>query len=359
MRRIFYLITELDAGGAEKALFELARGLDRTRFEARVGCLTGRGPIGQWLERESIPVEYFDMTSWANVAAWGRLRSSLKAWRPHVLHSFLFHANFAARVASVGLHIDRRISSVRVEEPRRLHLWLDRLTQRWADKVTCVSESAVQYTHLRAHIPLEKLVAIPNGVDPAQCDARVLAVPPEWNVPEDAPVIGVIGRLDRQKDPLNMLRVVRLVSEKMPEAVFIFAGHGPLENACKREAARLRIENNVGWIGWVPDVRPLLSRMSMLALSSRWEGMPNVVLEAMACRKPVVATRVGGTAELVEHDRTGLLAEHGQWEIFAGNILRLISDRPLREAFGCAARERIENYFSIDAMIRRNEALYA
>jgi len=147
MRRIFYLITELDIGGAEKALYELATRLDRKRYEPIVACLTGRGPIGEWLSKAGIDVIHIGMRSWCDIPAWLRLRKALREFRPHVLHTFLFHANFAGRLASLGLGIERRISAVRVEEPRRSHLWGERLTRGLVDVVTCVSESARQYTH--------------------------------------------------------------------------------------------------------------------------------------------------------------------------------------------------------------------
>jgi starch synthase (maltosyl-transferring) len=129
MRRVFYLITELDVGGAEKALFELATRLDRRRFEPTVACLTGRGALFGRLREKGIEVIPIDMRGWWDLGAWLRLRAALRANRPHVLHTFLFHANFAGRLAAVGLGIGRKIASIRVEEPRLRHLWLEGLTQ--------------------------------------------------------------------------------------------------------------------------------------------------------------------------------------------------------------------------------------
>jgi len=358
MKQIFYLITELDVGGAEKMLCELAEGLDRSRFAVTVGCLTGRGPMAERLSRAGIEVVFMDLRGWWDLPGFLRLRRELRARRPYALHCFLFHANLAGRLAAVGLGIRRVIGSVRVEEPRRSHLWMERLTNRAVDVLTCVSESARRYMHRRAGIPMEKMVAIPNGVDVARCDLPLCRPPEEWGIPEDAPVVGVIGRIDAQKDPLLLLEAAATVIERVPGALFVFAGQGPMLATCRARARELGIERHLRWIGWVADVRPLLARMDLLALASRWEGMPNVALEAMACRKPVVATRIGGTDEVVVDGETGLLTTPGNAAEMADAIVRILSNRALAAEMGRQGRARVEQHFTVENMIRANQGLY-
>jgi len=358
MRRVFYLITELDAGGAEKALYELATRLDRRRFEVMVGCLTGRGAVGEQLLAAGVDVRYFEMRGWWDAAAWLRVREALREFRPHVLHAFLFHANLVSRVAAMGLGVEEVISSVRVEEPRRSHLWLDRLTRRLVDRVTCVSVSTRDYTRRMARIPPEKLVVISNGVDAEQWRVSLMAPPAEWRLPDGAPVVGVIGRLHEQKDPETMLAAAERVVSGVPDAVFAFAGEGPLAERCRATANLRGLDENVRWLGRLSDVRPLLSRIDLLALSARWEGMPNVVLEAMACGKPVVATRAGGTPEIVHDGVTGFLVPVGDADALAARIVELLADAALRERLGKAGLKRVKEHFSIRKMVAANEALY-
>ncbi len=358
MRRIFFLITELDVGGAEKALCDLATRMDRRRFMPVVGCLRGHGPIGRRLEDAGVEVVHIGMRSWCDLSAWLRLRRTLRRHRPDVLHCFLFHANLAGRLVAVGLGIPKVISAVRVEEPRRRHLWLDRLTRGLVDGVTCVSESARRYAHERAKIPWSRIAVIPNGVDTAQYDGPFPEPSEAWRLPEQAPVVASIGRLDEQKDPLLMLRTAGRVIREVPDAVFAFAGTGHLEEKCRVEAERLGIRDNVRFLGWLDDVRPLLARAQILAHSATWEGMPNVILEAMACRKPVVATDVGGSRELVDNGVTGILVPAGDEEGLARAIVKLILDDDLRRHLGESARERVERHFSILSMVDANQALY-
>jgi len=297
MRRVFYLITELDAGGAEKALYELATRLDRRRFEVMVGCLTGRGAVGEQLLAAGVDVRYFEMRGWWDAAAWLRVREALREFRPHVLHAFLFHANLVSRVAAMGLGVEEVISSVRVEEPRRSHLWLDRLTRGLVDKVTCVSVSTRDYTRRMARIPPEKLVVISNGVDAEQWRVSLMAPPAEWRLPDGAPVVGVIGRLHEQKDPETMLAAAERVVSGVPDAVFAFAGEGPLAERCRATANLRGLDENVRWLGRLSDVRPLTfsryrraGKACPMLFSRRWPAANRSLRRARAARRRLSAT---------------------------------------------------------------------
>jgi len=358
MKQVFYLITELDVGGAEKMLCELASRLDRERFVPTVGCLTGRLPMVDRLKASGVEVVFIDLAGWWDLPGFLRLRRELRARRPHTLHCFLFHANLAGRLAAVGLKIRQVIGSVRVEEPRRSHLWMERLTNSLVDVLTCVSDSARQYMHRHAGIPLEKMVVVPNCVSPERCDMSVSRVPPEWNIPEGAPVIASVGRVDKQKDPMMLLDAAAIVLREIKDAVLVFAGHGPLLQKCQARAEELGIAASIRWIGWIPDVRPLLARMDVLALASRWEGMPNVALEAMACRKAVVATRVGGTPEVVVHDQTGLLVPPRDPEAMAAALLDVLRNSTRRTEMGRKGRARVQQEFTVSRMVDRNQCLY-
>ena len=205
---------------------------------------------------------------------------------------------------------------------------------------------------------MNKLVVVPNGVDPSDCDVPVMAPPPEWRLPEGAPVVAFVGRLDRQKNPLLLLRAAARVVREVPETVFAFAGTGRLETRCRAEADRLGLSGSVRWLGWLSDTRPLLARMDLVALPSSWEGMPNVILEAMACGKPAVAANVGGCAELIVEGETGFLVAPGDEAALAERIVLLLRDAALRRRLGAAARQRVEREFSVALMVERNEALY-
>jgi len=358
MKRLLYLITELDVGGAEKTLYELVSRLDRRRFDPIVGCLTGRGPIGERLSSLGVPVIYFDFRGWWDLGGLLRLRRALEEQRPQVLHMFLFHAGLAGRLAAAGLRIPCKLYSVRVEEPRRWHLWLDRLTRGLVDRVVCVSESTATYVRREIGFAQRRIFVIPNGVDVDRWNVDLLAMPGSCGIPDGAPVVGVVGRLDTQKDPFTMLETARIVKEQVPDVVFAFAGRGPLYEQCLGRVAELGLSENVRWLGWLDDTRPLVARMDLLAMSSRWEGMPNAILEAMAAGRPVVASAVGGARELVVDGVTGYLVPPRHPQALAERVVSLLRSEEKRRSMGRAGRERVQKHFSLEEMVRRHEFLY-
>jgi glycosyltransferase involved in cell wall biosynthesis len=356
-RRLCFLITELDPGGAERALFRLATGLDRERYALRVGCLSGKGVVGEWLERAGIEVFRCGMGGIWDISALRRLRRELVSWQPDVLHCLLFHANLAGRIAGRMARVPYIISSVRVEEKRRSHLWLDRLTRGLMDLEVCVSESAQGFTRRHSHIPADKLAVVPNGVDLRDFDG-IPVPPPEWRLPDDAPVIASVGRLDEQKDPLTLVEAFAGATRGTPEAILAIAGEGPLREIVAARAAHLGIGERLRLLGYLSDVRPLLARCAVFVLASRWEGMPNALLEAMACGKPALVTAVGGCREMVEDGMNGYLVPPERPDMLAVRLGELLADPGRLAVMGRAARRIIEERYTVQHMVAAWERIY-
>ena len=356
--RILYLITDLDVGGAEKALCQLVLGLDRERFDPTVACLTGRGELGRVLEGRGIDVVYLNVSAWTAWLGIWRLWRLLRRKRSDVLHSFLFHANLAGRLAALLARTPKVISAVRVAEPRRSHLWLDRLTQWLCDVETCVADAVRTYTHERAGVRLDKLVTVPNGIDVSEYEDAQPQLPAGIAAAPGRRFILTIGRIDRQKDPETFLRAAQRIRERIPEVHFLWAGDGPLRAAAERQAAELDLADAVHFLGQVAEVKPLLAAADVLVLASRWEGMPNAILEAMAAAKPVVATNVGGCPELIVDGETGFLVAPGDPKALAGRVIRLLENQELAESMGQAARQRAAECFTIERMVEANVRLY-
>lgn len=341
--RVLYLITELDPGGAEKQLFHLATGLDRKRFLPRVLCLKGFGAVAKQLADAGVPADTLDMTRKWDVAAPFRLRSFLDTHKPDILHSFLFHANILGRVVARRAGVPVVIGSVRVAETRRMHLLWDRLTQGQMDCETCVCEAVRRHTEEEAGVDPRKLVVVRNGVELPALDG----------LRRDAPVALFVGRLDHQKDVRTLLAAWPLVRKRVPEAVLRIVGRGPLEAELRAGAPE-----GVEWCGFQADVAPFWRTGRVLVLPSRWEGLPNVVLEAMAWALPVVATAVGGSVELVREGVTGRLVAVGDAVALADRLAGVLEDRGKAESMGRAGREVVAREYPMARMVEENEALY-
>lgn len=180
----------------------------------------------------------------------------------------------------------------------------------------------------------------------------------EFGIPADAPVVGTVGRLAPQKAVDLLIAAAPLVLARFPQAHFLVVGDGPLRAALEEQAQALQLAGAVHFAGPRGDVEELLGVMDLFVSSSRWEGLPTVILESMAARTPVVATRVSGTVELVEHERTGLLVAPGDGPELAGAINRMLEDRPLARRLASQAEAHVRAHFSMAGVARRHAALY-
>lgn len=357
MRRIFYLVTELDPGGAERTLYRLATSLDPAEYCVRVAALTHDGEVGGWLREAGIDALEIGARGWFDLRALGRLTREIKRFDPDILHCFLFHANLAGRIAGRLAGAPVIINSVRIEERRRSHLILDKLTHRLMDAEACVSRSTLEYTHRNAGIPMSKLVVTPNGIDLADFDD----IPPlstDLNIPEGRPLVASVGRLEAQKDYKTMLCAARLVARIYPDVIFAVAGEGPDRSLLEAKARELGLNENVIFLGGLADVRPLLARCDMFAMSSRWEGMPNALMEAMACSKPAVVTNAGGCPELVRDEVNGYVASPAHARELADGIIRLLKNPQSARRMGAESRRIIERDYTLEKSLANWRALY-
>jgi glycosyltransferase involved in cell wall biosynthesis len=178
------------------------------------------------------------------------------------------------------------------------------------------------------------------------------------SIPEHVPLIGTVANLNPVKGVDVFVRCAAMLSRQAPEARFVVAGAGPLEEELARLRNELGLDDRLIFAGSLEDVRPLLASLDVFMLLSRSEGMSNALLEAMATAKPIVATRVGGNAEAIGEGEAGFLVPSENPEAAANAALRLIRDGRLAGRLGLAARRRAELSFSLQRMVERTQNLY-
>ncbi|MDX2036235.1 MAG: glycosyltransferase [Isosphaeraceae bacterium] len=360
---ITFVITDLDVGGAERALAALVSGLDRRRWTPSVVCLDKEGALAEPLRRQGIEVVCLDVDRRRPWQAFTRTARVLRRLRPRLVQSFLFHANIAARIAALGSDIEWVVGGLRVaEHGRRSHLRLERFTQSLGAGWVCVSEGVRGHAIASGRLAPDRLVTIPNGVDVARFD-ETNPIPRSTLVPGLGPettLVGFVGRIEHQKGVDTLLEAARGAWADRHDWALLIIGDGAKRTHFEAEVARdPRLTKRTHFLGRRSDVPEILATMDLLVLPSRWEGMPNVVLEAMAARRAVVGTSVEGTSELIEDESTGLLVPPDDPEALGRAIERLVRDRPMREAFGRAGRARVEDHYSPAAVIRAYEELWS
>lgn len=354
-KRIFYLITDLDIGGAESMLFELVQRIDKNKFIPEVGCLKGKGIVGKKLGTLGIKVRYFHIEKLWHIYKLLKVVTFLRQDCFDILHSYLFHANIIGRVCGKIAGIPIIISSIRVCEKKKLyHLWMDRITNWMVNLEICVSKEVKNFTIEKVGIPEHKLEIVENGIS----DSFLDAVTSYRNKKVSSLIVGTIARLSRQKGIEYLLYAAKRVINQFPDITFVIAGKGPLASQLKELSIKLGISGKVRFLGFRNDIPELLSVIDIFVLPSLWEGMPNVVLEAMAAEKPVIATDTGGSKDLIDSNINGVLVEPGNSEALAKAILKLLGDPAQRQRLGESARGKIKERFPIDKMISKTEQIY-
>ena len=369
--RVVFVITGLGTGGAETMLFRLLQRIDRHRFAPHVVTLTNGGEIGPGIQALGIPVEALHMRpARPDLAAFMRLRQRLRALQPHILHTWMYHADLLGGVAGRLAGVQRVVWGIRhtdlsAQANKRSTLVVARLCawlSRWVPDSITVNSEVSRQVHGRFGYARDKMVVIPNGFDLSRFSPDVLAresVRSELGLARHIPLIGVIGRFHAQKNQLGFVEAMVHLHRHRADVHFLFAGAG----VDSENADLMRLVDSAGLhqichlLGQRNDVPRLMASLDVLALPSVGESFPNVVGEAMACAVPCAVMDVGDSAAIV--GQTGRVVEAGNMTGLAGALADLLAmSADGRAALGHLARDRVARMFEIGAVVKQYEALY-
>jgi len=362
--RILFLSTSMGMGGADSQLLSAAQELRARGHDILIVSLTPLGPMGQQARSAGIPTESLEMRRGIpDPRGLVGLIRLVRAWRPDVLHSHMIHANLMARMLRLVVPVPALVSTIHnIYEGGRLRMAAYRLTNRLVDHMTIISEAAADRFIRERIVPRELLRVVPNGVDPEPFrdvpagarDAlrRSLGLEQEF-------VWLAVGRFEIAKDYPNMLRAFARVRSRQPDAVLLLVGRGSLQPETEALASELDLGSSVRFLGVRSDVPVVMSAVDGFVISSAWEGMPMVLLEAAAAGLPIVATDVGGNREVVVEGESGFLVPPRDDEALGSAMLRL-SGLPAaqRRAMGERGREHIRTHYGLVRVADRWEELY-
>ncbi len=354
--RVALLIDTLHPAGAEKQLVTVATGLDRRRFAPRVLCLTDGGAYEDALRAAGVPVTLIGKRHKLGGLALRRLRALLRRERPHVLHTWMFTCNLYGRLAALGLPIATLASEVAADVTKSaVRLAVDRLLAPATDAFYVNSTLVARFYHERCGIPLDEAGGHPQRRARARDGARAAGGP-------GRPRRRLRGVLRRPAVPGEGLRPGHRRLGTPPlrarNVALVIAGDGPSREELATLASQRGLAARVHLLGHRPDLPGVLQAADAFVLSSVHEGMSNVLMEAMALGLPCVTTPVGGVEELVAQGEAGLVVEASAPEPIAAALGQLLDDPALARRLGDAARKRMASEFSIEANVRRFEALY-
>lgn len=358
-RRIAFCITDLDVGGAERCLVNLACELPQSDWSPHVYCLSRRGVLADQLEAHGIPATCLNWRGWSDAPRIWRLARLLREWRPELLQTFLFHGNMAGRIAARFARVPVVVSGIRVaEREKSWHVRLERMTRRLVTHHVCVSASVAEFSIREARLRPETVTVIPNGVDAARFAGALPLAAEELEAPPGSRWIIAIGRLHPQKGHALLIDAVAPVLRTNPDWRMMIVGEGPLRRELESQIASLECGDRIRLLGFRDDVPRLLKSASLFVLPSLWEGQPNVVLEALAAGLPVIATDVEGVRELIDPAAGGRLVSPGDVSALRESISEFVSSAPSRTGDTHKAQSFSPQLFTTHNMARRYADLY-
>lgn len=374
--RLVKFVTLFGVGGTEKQVMNLAARLDRERYDLSFGCLKLWGELLDELERQQLKVTEYPLRSFYRPKAWRqmlRFASSLRRGRAQIVHSYNFYANVfsipAARLAGVPCVVAsiRDMGAYMTPAQQKVQ----KFVCRFADKVVVNAGAIRDWLVAQGYAP-EKIEVIRNGLDLSRYGARSdgAALRRQFWIPPHVPLVVMLSRLNPQKGIEYFLEAAALVRRRCPEAHFLVVGEAYINTdgvfrpdevyrkALQQQAVALGISDHTRFTGMRSDVPEILAAAAVSVLPSFSEGISNTLLESMAAGAPVVATRVGGTPEIIEDGKHGLLVQPGDAKALADAICAVLEKPFLAAHLSNEARRRVEAEFSFDNMVNETEGLY-
>jgi glycosyltransferase involved in cell wall biosynthesis len=352
---VAHVMLSLDVGGLERNVLNQVRQAPRLGQRITIICLERPGALAQPARELGATVICTQKRPGIRVGLVGALRNILREIQPDVVHTHqigtLFYAGPAALWARIGVVVHTEHGKERYAQQFRTRL-LGRFAGRFTSIFFCLTQDMAAAVRASRIVPDRKIRVIFNGIETAQFmqPHDVQGTRRRLGIPEDAPVIGTVGRLTEIKRQDVLIRGFALLNKKYPVAHLLLVGEGPLRADLENLAGACGVRDSVHFAGYQSPTAPFIQAMTIFALTSRSEGMPQAAIEAAVSGLPIVASRVGGLPELIEDGRTGLLFPVGDERALAAALEQLLAHPDRARRIGHAARQHAVATFDISRM---------
>ena len=359
--RVLLMIDESSVGGGQQHVLWLAERLNRARFEVAVACGEG-GYLVDELRKCGVPTYIVRMSNRPSIRSLIECLNLYRKWKPDIVHMHGGTAGFIGRFTSLfaprmylvytyhGIHYLHNLGSLR----NQLFRMVDRALKHRTDRLICVSQSDRELGIRYGVVDPEITVLIRYGIDVEKfAKARQSSAPGGGG----SRIVGTIGRLHVQKGQTYLLDAAATVIKQARDVDFHFVGEGELRQSLEAQIRSLGIQEHVKLCGARTDVAELLATMDIFVLPSLWEGLPIVLLEAMAAGKPIVVTAVDGVKEVITGEEA-LLVPARDPESLSNAILRILNDSALARQLGERAYRKVKSEYNIETMVKKIGELY-
>ncbi len=358
---LLQIVNGFAIGGAEKNLLELVRLTDKKKYRVVICSVGQGGPLQREFEALGLNVYVVTKKHRLDVSQVFNVAEIMRNERVDIVQMTLFYAEIIGILAALLAKVKIRISwEVYTHSKKFRHRLAYRLIYKLVNCVIAVSDETRKTIIKDRNLDVKKAITIHYGVDLDKFNAsngRITKTEPKLN--RNHKTLGIVARLTDQKGHIYLIKAAPEIVKKFPSVKFVLVGDGPLRDSLKAEIAKLGLSCNFEFLGFRNDVNELLNSFDIFVLPSLFEGLPNVLLEAMACAKPIVATSVAGVPEVVVDGFTGLLVPPKNPEALAKRISALLENEELMVKMGKEARKRVENNFSLTTQVDNFQALYS
>ncbi len=380
--RVCHLITKPELGGAQLTTLSILSNLPKDKYN--ISFITSpRGFLSQEfsaLKGHFVPFLVRHINPIADIIAFIHIFLIYRSQKYNIIHTHSSKAGILGRLAALLYNLTRRLCNVECvkcnvvhtvhgwsfndyQHPivKNLFIFLERIAARFTTRIICVSKSDIEKGLKYKIAPRDKFVLIKYGIPLAEFKkpvVNILEKRKELGIKNQDPVIGMISCLKPQKSPLDFIKASVRICEKMPDTNFLLVGDGVLKNRCKKALAPTPLNGRFIFSGWRRDVSEILDIMDVVVLTSKWEGMPIAIIEALCKGKPVVVTDTGGTRELVQDGINGYLAQPGSYEEIADKTIKILKDKQHFSVMAENASASIDERFDSATMVNEVDRLY-
>ncbi len=353
---------DLAIGGLQQVVVNICRTINRDNFDVSVLCLRALGEFVPEVEKLGIKVFFLPQKKGTDYFSFLQVAKILRREKIDVIHTHntqpFIDGTIGALLSGVKtiIHTDH----ARSFPDKRRYMFAEWLMSHFAYKVVGVSEHTSQNLIKYENISKRKIVTIPNGIDSEKFNINIdkKKKRKEIGIKENGPVIGIGVRLTEQKGITYLLQAMPEITKRFPDISLVIAGEGQLESDLRIEATELGIDKNILFAGPRLDMPELLQLFDLYILPSLWEGLPMVLLEAMAAGCSVVATNVGGIPKVIKHGKNGVLIHPQEPKLMASEIINLLSDKKLRDKYSQNSKKLFFKQYSAHIMTNKYEKLY-
>jgi glycosyltransferase involved in cell wall biosynthesis len=370
---ILFVIDGLEFGGGERTFLQLIQGLPLERYRIRVAT-SPEGDFFKILTGVEIDVVPLDLRKRVNIKNIKRLSEIIRGKKINIVHSQGGRADFYARIAARRLKPKVKVVNT-VAMPvkgydvgtlrKGFYRFFDWFSERYVDRFIAVSEVLRETLLSSYRIQPDKVIKIYNGIELSEYSPNGKAVSRqpsevrrEFGLAKNVLVIGAIGRMVWQKGFKYFIEAVPEIVLVVPEAMFLFVGDGPLRDELEVKSEKLKVADRLIFTGFRTDIKEILSTIDLLVVPSLLEGFPMITLEAMAMAKPIIATNIDGITEQITDGVDGILVPPKDPSALAKAVITILNDNELAKTMGLAAREKVEQEFSVEKIVAETEKVY-